>query len=149
MVKRRFNFEDFARRESEIVFKTEEAIYFREPEDLIAYVLRYIRRHGGIIVQHPVWRYNCLEWSGRRYWYEIIVKDKIDGKKTSLITDNATDYSGHGRYDKELMETFIREYLQVPFEDRPATYLLDRIVNLVAGIKGSEVGKKVQSNISA
>jgi len=143
VVKRRFSFEDLVKREPEVVFRTDEAIYFREPEDLIAYVLRYIRKHGGIIVQHPVWRYNCLEYGGRRFWYEIIVKDKIDGKKTSLITDNATDYSGHGRYDKELMETFIREYLLVPIEDRPATYLLDRIVNLLAGMKGSEMGKKV------
>ena len=55
-----------------------------------------------------------------------------EAREIKLIAGDATDYSGHGSYDKNLMEAFIKRGLMLGIEDRPASYLIDILKGLLA-----------------
>jgi len=130
-----------------ILFRTRGAIGFREVEDLIAWMLR---NRGRILsARDPVWRFICREGEGsNRYYYmvQVVYVKKIsakainpfrlfedgEAKEIKLIAGDATDYSGHGQYDKALMETFIKHVLRLRIEDRSSSYLIDILKGLLA-----------------
>ena len=134
-----------------ILFRTRTAIGFREVEDLIAWMLRNSKRI--LSARDPAWRFICREGKGgNRYYYmiQIIYAKKIsakainpfrlledgEAKELKLIAGDATDYSGHGSYDKNLMETFIKHVLRLRIEDRSSSYLID----ILKGLLAEEVG---------
>ena len=56
-----------------------------------------------------------------------------EAKELKLIAGDATDYSGHGSRDKQLIETFIEKGLSVSIEDRDASYLIDQLIEIARG----------------
>jgi len=125
----------------EIVFqlnlKDQKITYLREPEDLIAYMVQKKFTWFSI----PAWRFSVDEQGGRRYYYVIEARRTIADKQEVLITGDATDYSGHGSYDKQLIEAFITEALGLPIEDRPLSYLFGKLVYYL-----SKVSKNAKEN---
>ena len=130
-----------------ILFRTKTAIGFREVEDLIAWMLRNSKRI--LSARDPAWRFVCREGEGgNRYYYmvQVVYAKKIsakainpfrlledgEAKELKLIAGDATDYSGHGSYDKNLMETFIKHVLRLRIEDRSSSYLIDILEGLLA-----------------
>ena len=114
-----------------ILYRSRKAIIFREVEDLIAWVLK--RPEKLIAASIPAWRFYIAEGGGYRYYYEIEARLSINpSDKVKLIAGDATDYSGHGSYDKQLIETFIQKVLHLEIEDRPASYLIDDLIALLA-----------------
>ena len=130
-----------------ILYRSKRAIIFREVEDLIAWVLRHNRRI--LSARDPAWRFVCREGDGQnRYYYmiEVVYAKRIsegvvnpfallengDAGEVKLIAGDATDYSGHGSHDKQLIETFIKRCLGMEIEDRPASYLIDDLIALLA-----------------
>ena len=130
-----------------ILFRRKEAIGFREVEDLIAWMLRNSKKI--LSARDPAWRFVCKEGEGsNRYYYmvQVVYAKKIsakainpfrlledgEAKELKLIAGDATDYSGHGSYDKNLMETFIKHVLRLRIEDRPCSYLIDILEGLLA-----------------
>jgi len=130
-----------------ILFRTKTAIGFREVEDLIAWMLRNSKRI--ISAKDPAIRFVCREGEGsNRYYYmvQVVYAKKIsakainpfrlledgEAKELKLIAGDATDYSGHGQYDKNLMETFIKHVLRLRIEDRSSSYLIDILEGLLA-----------------
>jgi len=120
---------DFVKRRPNIIFWIGDMIYFREPEDLIAFFIQKKFR----VWKCPAWRFFCSEskesTAQLRFFYEIIVKWR--GGDLKLVTGNATNYSGHGGFDKQVMEFFIQEILKLPMEDRPLNYLLEELVGKI------------------
>ncbi len=130
-----------------ILFRRKGAIGFREVEDLIAWMLRNSKRI--LSARDPAWRFVCREGEGsNRYYYmvQVVYAKKIsakainpfrlledgEAKELKLIAGDATDYSGHGLYDKNLMETFIKHVLRLRIEDRSSSYLIDILEGLLA-----------------
>ena len=130
-----------------ILFRTRGAIGFREVEDLIAWILRNNKKILAFGI--PAWRFICREGDGsNRYYYmiQVIYAKKIsvktinpftllrsgEAREIKLIAGDATDYSGHGSYDKNLMETFIKHVLRLRIEDRSSNYLIDILEGLLA-----------------
>jgi len=115
---------------AEVVFETQEMIYFPEIEDVIA----WIAKNKPKVFKVPAWRYYCRE-NGRtgtkamnRLYYMIEVSN--DGKKfAKLICQGATDFSGHGSRDMEIAEYFISKVLKLKIEERPVSYLISQIVH--------------------
>ena len=131
-----------------ILFRRKGAIGFREVEDLIAWMLKNSKRI--ISAKDPAIRFVCREGEGsNRYYYmvQVVYAKKIsakainpfrlledgEAKELKLIAGDATDYSGHGSYDKNLMETFIKRVLRLRIEDRSSSYLIDILEGLLAG----------------
>ena len=131
-----------------ILFRRKGAIGFREVEDLIAWMLRNSKRI--LSARDPAWRFVCREGEGsNRYYYmvQVVYAKKIsakainpfrlledgEAKELKLIAGDATDYSGHGQYDKNLMETFIKRVLRLRIEDRSSSSLIDILEGLLAG----------------
>ena len=130
-----------------ILFRTKTAIGFREVEDLIAWMLRNSKRI--LSAKDPAWRFVCREGEGsNRYYYmvQVVYAKKIsakainpfrlledgEAKELKLIAGDATDYSGHGSHDKQLMETFIDRVMRLRIEDRPGSYLIDDLIAILA-----------------
>jgi len=118
-----------------ILYQSKKVIIFREVEDLIAWMVK--RRDKIRAVRSPAWRYYACEGEGNRYYYLLEVSESFPSSEyLKLIAGDATDYSGHGSRDKELMETFIREILHMPIEDRPASYLIDELIGILEETRG-------------
>jgi len=140
---------DLAKRKPEIVFKTPTMIYFREIEDLIA----YMSQHRYPTLRVPAWRYYCREGEPNQNRLYYVIEASIRPAKASipvtveefikLVTGDATDYSGHGSSDMELAEYFITKVLKMPLEERPLSYLLDDIKHELWKLKGG--GKNLGS----
>jgi len=108
-----------------ITFKTDEMIYFREIEDLIAWFLQNIHKIKAVI--HPAYKYKVEEFSPNHHRLYYTVKITVNNKEIELATGDATDFSGHGKSDMELAEYFIKEALKLPLEERPLSYLFDTL----------------------
>lgn len=108
----------------EIVFRSRDLIIFREAEDLIAWFLKHSKKIWA--VSSDAFRYICREDGGNRYYY--LIKIKMDGSEIELLTGDATDYSGHGSYDKKLLEGFFRLVLKLDIRDFPSSYLIDYLI---------------------
>ena len=114
-----------------ILYRSKTAIIFREVEDLIAWLLRKPGRVTAFSC--PAWRFYVCEDGGNRYYYRLEALTSANSDdKIWLIAGDATDYSGHGSYDKQLIETFIQKVLHLGIEDRPASYLIDDLIALLA-----------------
>ena len=114
-----------------ILYRSKRAIIFREVEDLIAWLLRKPGRVTAFSC--PAWRFYVCEDGGNRYYYRLEALTSIDSRdRVWLIAGDATDYSGHGSHDKRLIETFIQRGLGLEIEDRPASYLIDDLIALLA-----------------
>ena len=114
-----------------ILYRSKRAIIFREVEDLIAWLLRKPGRVTAFSC--PAWRFYVCEGGGNRYYYELEALTTIDSRdRVRLIAGDATDYSGHGSHDKRLIEAFIQRCLGMEIEDRPASYLIDDLIALLA-----------------
>jgi len=114
-----------------ILYRSKRAIIFREVEDLIAWLLRKPGRVTAFSC--PAWRFYVCEDGGNRYYYRLEALTSANSDdKIWLIAGDATDYSGHGSYDKQLIETFIQKVLHLGIEDRPASYLIDDLIALLA-----------------
>ena len=135
----------------EILYRSRGVIIFREVEDLIAWVLKHLKRV--ISAKDPAWRYYCREGDGHnRYYYMIeviygnkpikgpvnpfVLLERGEARQIKLIAGDATDYSGHGSRDKALIETFIRQLMGLRMEDRPASYLIDELIGILEGTRG-------------
>jgi len=117
-----------------IVYRSEKAIIFREVEDLIAWVLKRPISRQIIGFSDPACRFYICEDAGNRYYYKLEALTSLSSDdRIWLIAGDATDYSGHGSHDKQLIETFIREMLHLRIEDRPASYLIEDLIALLAG----------------
>ncbi len=122
-----------AKHTPETVFKTANMIYFREVEDLIAHILQSKYKTFKL----PAWRYYCREDGpqgttkpqNRLYYLIEASHSQLPEAKhyIKLVAGEATDYSGHGSMDMELAEHFIQNWLHLPIEERPLSYLLDEI----------------------
>jgi len=114
-----------------ILYRSKKAIIFREAEDLIAWLLKKPSRV--IAFSHPAWRFYVCEDGGNRYYYRLEgLTSPTSDDRIWLIAGDATDYSGHGSHDKQLIETFIKRCLGMEIEDRPASYLIDDLIALLA-----------------
>jgi len=114
-----------------ILYRSKRAIIFREVEDLIAWLLRKPGRVTAFSC--PAWRFYVCEDGGNRYYYELEALTSANSNdKIWLIAGDATDYSGHGSHDKRLIEAFIQRWLGLEIEDRPASYLIDDLIALLA-----------------
>ena len=114
-----------------ILYRSKRAIIFREVEDLIAWLLRKPGRVTAFSC--PAWRFYVCEDGGNRYYYRLDALTSANSEdKIWLIAGDATDYSGHGGHDKRLIEAFIQRCLGLEIEDRPASYLIDDLIALLA-----------------
>jgi hypothetical protein len=129
-----------------IIFQTPRMIYFREVEDLIAHILQNNRKYQ--CYKFPAWRYYCRE-DGRQgitnpqnrlyYMVEVSTEQFPSSKQfIKLVAGEATDYSGHGGGDMELAEHFIQNWMHLPIEERPLSYLLDDIKSELWKLTGGE-----------
>ena len=119
---------------AEPVFQTQNMIYFREIEDVIAWIAKNKPKRFKI----PAWRYYCRE-NGRagtkgmnRLYYMIEASMTEDWTKDDwikLVCQGCTDYSGHGSRDMQIAEHFIGKVLGLRIEERPVSYLISLIVH--------------------
>jgi len=116
----------------EILHRSKKGIVFREVEDLIAWMLK--KRDKIKTIKIPVWRFRFCENHGNRYYYMLEVSSSpptsMNHEWLKLIAGDATDYSGHGCMDKQLMETFIQRVLRLPIEDRPGSDLVAELIEI-------------------
>jgi len=113
----------------EIIFMTSRMVYFREVEDMIAYVVdSFLIKRVYKIVRGCAYRYCCLEDGGKRYYYLIEASKDINSPYVKLVAGDATDYSGHGLHDKNLIEFFITKFLRLQLIDRPLSYLVSDLL---------------------
>jgi len=117
----------------EIVFQTDEMIYIREIEDTIAWFFKTKPR----LLVGDAYRYYCCEEGGNRFYYSVGVKTE-EGKEVTVVTGDATDYSGHGSYDKKLADFFITKFLRLHLVDRPLSYLLSKLKYELYKLRGVE-----------
>ena len=108
----------------EILYESDGLIIFREVEDLIAWFFQNCQKISSI--RANAYRYVCREGEGNRYYY--LMKVKMNGSEVELLAGDATDYSGHGSYDKRLMEGFLKFVLRLDLSDFPSSYLIDYLI---------------------
>ena len=126
---------------AEPIFQTQNIIYFREIEDVIAWIVKNKPK----VFKVPAWRYYCRE-NGRagakginRLYY--MIEASYDGKKfVKLVCQGATDYSGHGSRDMKIAEFFISKVLNLRIEERPVSYLINLIVDELYRMTHSDMG---------
>ena len=112
----------------EILYESDGLIIFREVEDLIAWFFQNCQKISSI--RANAYRYVCREGEGCRYYYIMTIN--LDGKEIELLAGDATDYSGHGSYDKRLMESFLKLVLHLDLGDLPASYLIDHLITALS-----------------
>lgn len=97
-------------------------IWFDDVEDL----LTFIKERNIKLFASPLLRFVCKENYGNRYYYMLNCSDGYTNYV--LIGANATDYSGHGRRDKELIEDKFR---WLGIEERPLSYFLNILIDKI------------------
>jgi len=97
-----------------------DVIYFSDVEDMITFIIKYVNTF------YKVQRCKVPEGYGNRIYY--IIECKFKDKKVTLISDSATDYSGHGNHDYKLMEYFLK-LLGVPIQDISPCRLINMLLN--------------------
>jgi len=113
-----------------VVFQTDKMVYLREIEDMIAWLYKRLVKS----YNYEATRYVCNEKYGNRYYYEVQI---MDGEsRTLVLCGDATDYSGHGHYDKKLAEYFIEKVLRLRLNEVPASSLIGRLITELYQLKG-------------
>lgn len=86
------------------------------------------RLAAGAICVIPALRYSSEEGEGQHTFFYRVDLLGPAWREEGLIVGGCTDYSGEGQHGKELAEHYLTHVLGLPLATRPASYLIELLV---------------------